>query len=69
MECRVCEQNFPSTEIEEHHVLYSPEVTVNVCIACHNSIHADNGRLEHLNPHSGGVGWVGRKYRLLTEFE
>jgi len=62
MECRVCEQDFPGTEIEEHHVMYSPEVTVDVCVSCHNAIHADNGRLKELDPDSDGKKWVRSKH-------
>ena len=58
MKCYVCEQTFPESEIERHHVMYSPEYVVPVCKSCHNDIHADNGMLDHLDPYGDGPEWV-----------
>lgn len=65
----MCNQDFPSSETEEHHVMYSPEVTVTVCVSCHNDIHADNGRHEELDPRSGGTNWVQSMHKEVFDDE
>jgi len=78
--CDVCKGDFPIVEIEQHHVMYSPEVTIPVCKSCHTAIHADNGRYDSLNPRTNGhlhvseqhdTGFFerdGMKFNILTDY-
>jgi hypothetical protein len=45
IECPLCKKNSkdnPKTRFMEHHISYSPEVKMWVCVACNNKIHKTN---------------------------
>lgn len=46
--CRACWEN--ATIVVGHHVSYIPEKIVPVCKSCHDIIHDETSRYEHLRP-------------------
>jgi len=44
-------------QIEEHHVSYEPEITVEVCSTCHGRIHTRRSELSGLQPDMSRREW------------
>lgn len=49
VQCPLCGGRFEPEQIVKHHTSYDPEITIQICRGCHNTIHKSD-KLLHLKP-------------------
>lgn len=46
--CHICYRE--REKLQDHHISYDPEITIQVCLECHNRIHNEDGFHDDLKP-------------------